>query len=573
MVDRLFRVLVFFALLVAGTDVQAEVGNGPSRFLCFPFDSSSAGKYAYLADGIHSMLASRLAAKSGIQLVDYIGREAELKSLETAVAKGQQVKGVFETLQADYLVSGAAYATDTGLKIQVVISARTNKSNPYNFTGIAESEEQVIAVINTLADNIADTIVAAQQRSDSSVSTGQVSDGMAGFQTEHPEKQYKRGMLGGGAIVSSEGSTIEPTAEGMKRSATIPVLVAAMDTGDIDGDGNVEIIFASKTEIQVFRYREGRFLKVGSHALRPTYRIHAVTTADLDKDGKAEIYVSANERFRVASMILQWSPANTISVRQENIAWFLRPMEVPGEGVVLVGQMSGTESREGFVRPGLFLLERKEGGRFKRGARLPVPEKFNLFDFVWADLNGDKKAELVAIDRNEKLLVYDASSNLIFVSEGAYGGSTNYLGPANLDRMPNRSGASAAGEDSDRELAFVPTRLLARDIDGDGKQEIIIGRNKRVTPLFLRNFREYEGGNIACLGWSDSALTEMWRTNTITGYIADYSFVLADREAKDGKADGRAQLYVGQIPGDTFLGLVAAKESKMLVYEMQLPGK
>ena len=81
MVDRLFRVLVFFALLVAGTDVQAEVGNGPSRFLCFPFDSSSAGKYAYLADGIHSMLASRLAAKSGIQLVDYIGREAELKSL------------------------------------------------------------------------------------------------------------------------------------------------------------------------------------------------------------------------------------------------------------------------------------------------------------------------------------------------------------------------------------------------------------------------------------------------------------------------------------------------------------
>ncbi len=573
MVNRLFGILVFLAVLVAGSVVHGEVGKGPFRFLCFPFDSSSAGKYVYLADGIHSMLASRLAAKSGIQLVDYVGREAELKSLETAVAKGQQVKAVFETLQADYLVSGAAYATDTGLKIQVVISAVTNQSNPYNFTGIAESEEQVITVINTLADDIADTIVVAQQPPDPAVATGQVSEGMAGFQTEHPEKQYKKGMLGGGAIVSSDGSTIEATAEGVKRSATIPVIVTAMDTGDIDGDGIAEIVFASKTELQVFRYREGRFQKVGSHSLRPTFRIHAVTTADLDKDGKAEIYVSANERFRVASMILQWSPANTISVRQDNIAWFLRPMEVPGEGLVLVGQMSGTESRDGFVRPGLFRLERQEGGKLKRGARLPIPGKFNLFDFIWADLEGDKAAELVAVDRNEKLLVYDTSNNLVFVSEGAYGGSTNYLGPDNLDRMPNRPAASAAGEDSDRELAFVPTRLLARDIDGDGKQEIIIGRNKRVTPIFLRNFREYEGGNIACLGWSDSTLVEMWRTNTITGYIADYSFILAEKGMKGGTVGSRAQLYVGQVPGDTFLGLVAAKESKMLVYEMKLPEK
>ena len=251
----------------------------------------------------------------------------------------------------------------------------------------------------------------------------------------------------------------------------------------------------------------------------------------------------------------------------------LRPLEVPGEGMILAGQMSGNESRDGFVRAGIFHLDRSGSGKLVRGARLPVPDRFNLFDFVWADLEGDKACELVAVDRNEKLLVYDSGQNLIHVSDGAYGGSTNYLGPDRLDRQKNNPGASASGEDSDRELAYVPTRLLARDVDGDGRQEIIIGQNKRITPLFLRNFREYEGGTIACLGWKDAMLAEMWRTNTIPGYIADYSFILEGNVTKSAEGVGRAQLYVGQIPADTFLGLLAAKESKMLVYELKLPGK
>lgn len=572
MVNRLFWVCVCIAVMMGGSVAYGETGNGTSRFLFFPFDGSAAGKYAYLAQGIHSMLASRLAAKSGIQLVDYVGHEAELKALEAAAADRQQVASVFDTLRADYLVSGAVYATDTGLKVQAAVSSVANPQNPRNFSGEAETEEQIIAVISTMAEDIAGAVAALHQPV-AAGPAGQESEGIAGFRTEHPEKQYKKGMLGGGAIVSSEGSTIEASAEGLKRSSIVPVVIVAMDAGDIDGDGTVEIVFASRSELQVFRYREGRFQKVESLSLRPTFKIHALSLADLDRDGRAEIYVSANERYRVASMILEWSPSNSLSVREENIPWFLRPLDVPGEGLVLAGQTSGNESNEGFVRAGIFRLDRAGNGKLVRGARLPVPDRFNLFDFVWADLEGDKALELVAVDRNEKLLVYDSGKNLIHVSDAAYGGSTNYLGPDRLDRQKNNPGASASGEDSDRELAYVPTRLLARDVDGDGRQEIIIGRNKRVTPLFLRNFREYDGGTIACLGWKDAMLTEMWRTNTIPGYIADYSFILDGSSAESDERSGRAQLYVGQVPSDTFLGLLAAKESKMLVYELKLPGK
>jgi hypothetical protein len=94
-----------------------------------------------------------------------------------------------------------------------------------------------------------------------------------------------------------------------------------------------------------------------------------------------------------------------------------------------------------------------------------------------------------------------------------------------------------------------------------------------MTPLFFRNFREYDGGSIACLGWRDSAMSEIWTTNTIPGYISDYSFILAKDVGARTVTEANAQLFVGQVPDSTFLGFLAARESKILVYEIELPKK
>ncbi|MBB5347141.1 VCBS repeat-containing protein [Desulfoprunum benzoelyticum] len=438
---------------------------------------------------------------------------------------------------------------------------------------MAEGEDQIISAIGTLADDIVDKVINRQSPESKQIVDAE-NEGMAGFQTEHPEKQYKKGLYGGGSIVSSEGSEVKVTAKGVKRSATIPVVIVGMDTGDLDGDGVVEIVFVSSTKLQIFRYSESKFEKIGSHSFRPTYKIHAVNVADLDRDGKAEIYISANEQFRVASMILRWSAADGLKVEQDNIPWFLRPLHLPGEGMILAGQMSNSDPATGFVARGIYRLVKNEDGRIHRGAKLPVPVRVNLFDFVWADIDGDGTSELVTIDRNEKILVYDDKSELTWVSEGNYGGSRNYFGPARSEGEGGGSHNVGSVSTTDRDLAFIPTRLVAGDIDGDGRQEVIIGRNKRQTPFFLRNFREYDGGSIACLGWSESSLIEVWATNTIPGYISDYSFMLAkDTGAKTVAEGTKAQLFVGQVPDSTFLGFLAAKESKILVYEIELPEK
>ena len=368
-----FLVLALLWIMIGNAVAQNVEEGRTSRFLFLPFDSSSAGKYTYLADGVRNMLASRLAAKEGVQLVDYAMQESEVKKLEAAGKGEGDAKIDFSRLQADYLVSGALYATNNGLKIQVVVSAAGTADKQQNFSTTAENEEQVIPVIGTLSEEIFTKLLRPPVIAGSRQETVQEESGAGGFRTEHPEKEYKKGLSGGGSIVGSDGGDAAVTAKGLKKSSTIPVVIVAMDVGDLDGDGEQEIVFSSKTALEVFHYNEGRFQKIGDYRLRPTYKIHALNIADLDKDGKSEIYISANERSRVSSLIARWSSGEGVKILHENIAWFLRPILLPGEGMILAGQIGSNEAGRGFVGTGIYRLEiGGSRGSVRRGAKLPT---------------------------------------------------------------------------------------------------------------------------------------------------------------------------------------------------------
>lgn len=574
MLKRLFFIPLLLLIFLGTAAGQSDTAGQASRFLLLPFAGSSAGKYAYLTDGIRTMLASRLVAKDNVQLVDYAMQEAELKKLEATSGEKKNLGPVLSRLHTDYLVSGALYATNNGLKIQIVVAGAEATADPQNFSMVAEDEDQVIPAIGSLSEEIVQKIL---HRSSEPVSTGQTAtdaEGTSGFLTEHPEKQYKKGLLGGGSIVSGDGTDASVSAKTLRASSTLPVEITALDVGDLDGDGVQEIVFASKTEIQVFHFKEGIFQSIGKYSLRPTFKIHAVTLADLDGDKKSEIYISANERFRISSLIMTWSAKDGIKTLTENIPWYLRPVFVPGEGVVLLGQGGSSDATKGYLGNGVFrLVSEGKSSSFHRGPRLPLPDSVNLFDFAFADIDGNKVVETLVVNHSEKLLVYDGQNKLIWVSDHNFGGSQNYIGPSRSERNSRDSANAAIDLDADRELSFLPTRIIIRDIDGDGKQEIIVGRNKRDSYTFLRNYRLYDGGDIACLRWQDSGLKEIWRTNTIPGYIADYGFTLPSTDARKSEQKTIGQLYVGQIPGNSFLGLMPTKESKILVYEFTIPKK
>ena len=209
-------------------------------------------------------------------------------------------------------------------------------------------------------------------------------------------------------------------------------------------------------------------------------------------------------------------------------------------------------------------------GRLVKGAKLLLPEDTNLFDFIQADLSGDGGTETVVIDKKMRMLVYDAALNLIWVSSTSYGGSKRYFGPHwQKVKSTDRSAGLNWSDQENRQLIFIPGRLDIKDITGDGLPEVVVGTNElNVTTKYLTNTRIFDGGSVACLGWSGQGLVELWRTSHIGGYVADYFFDENAEQANDGgKVINR--LYVAQIPVTPIWNqFLSGNESKLLAYEM-----
>ena len=65
MLNRILLGLVILGMTVGSVFAQSDGKSQGARVLILPFDGSSAGKYAYLVDGIGNMLATRLGRQRG----------------------------------------------------------------------------------------------------------------------------------------------------------------------------------------------------------------------------------------------------------------------------------------------------------------------------------------------------------------------------------------------------------------------------------------------------------------------------------------------------------------------------
>jgi hypothetical protein len=569
-------ILVVFLVCYGGLPAHAE-GKKPAAVVITPFDSNAAGKYSHLKDSLRNMLSSRLAARDGIQILDYSLSQKDVDEMRAA-KKQDLAKGLFGRLHADYLATGAIYSTAGGLHLQITLYTESAEGSPLKFTMLAENDERILSSLDQLAQEIGDKVTgtpampmtenaASGEGGKQTAPAG--SEGMAGFQTAHPDRLYKKGIYAGGGIVGGENAGTQVSAKGVRKSSPLSMQMVSMAVGDLDGDGVDEIVLAADGELQIYHYREGRFVQFAKTPISQKLKVHALNLADLDKTGKKKIYLSATDENTISSLIAEWSKDHGLHIVHKNMRWYIRPMEIPGEGMVLAGQEKGPDDNT-LVFPGIYRLKMEKGSDVpKKGQQLSLPDQVNLFDFVFADLKGDGGVETVVIDKNEKMLVYDQNKALIWVSNDEYGGSKNYLGSRYFTSNMTKN------------KIFVPARLLAVDLNNDKKQEIIISRNKRDTYSFFANFRSYNGGSISCLAWTGAAMSELWHTNQLPGLIADYSFNMgasrkkgssqsAAMEAGGETAKQPATLFVGQIPESAIYNLLIPAKDETVLFSYQL---
>lgn len=563
MITRIATMIVMLMMTIWSTTVYSTETSSPRRILFLPFDGMAAGQYAYLTDSIATMLAGRISARGNVEIVDRALQEAELKKLRAQASKADGT--LAEGMAVDFVISGGLYATQAGLQIQVTLLPIGQKAKVGNYSAVAESENSILAAVEELSQEVSGQIKGGSLPPPEPGEPQ--TTGTAGFTTEHPDKSYKKGIYGGGMIVGSDGTESGVKAVGVRRSSPIPAVVVSMAVGDIDGDGGAEIVFASRIALEVYRFDETRFRKISELALSPQLKVHAINLADMDGNGKKEIYVSANDRRQASSAIYSWDEQAGIQKILTAIPWYIRPIARPGDGTWLIGQQASVSAETGYVNNTVYRLQIQQGftGVTEAGV-LPLPKSLRLFDFEWADINGDGGLETIAVDQRHKLLIYDQHNAILWVSTEDYGASRNFFGPP-----PVSDGGGGNDGSDDRALHFIPTRILVQDVDRDGKMDVIVGKNKLISYKWLANIREFDGGTVACLSWQGTALQELWRTNNVPGYIADYSFVSTGAGATGAvPATGRVELFVGQVPSRAYLGFMMEKESNILKYDIDV---
>lgn len=561
----LASLLIFFhAFHVWGQEEQNVQGVG-----VLPFSVNKDGKYGYLGTSIRQMLVARLSQQDKLRIVPVDLSVEELRSTRQLLQSGDFRRAVKEA-EADWLIDGTMYSLKDGLQVNLTMYPASAEKGPVSYGIKAEHPDEIIPVIAELAEEVQESL-AGDSKYSSEEEEEKAEKGVSGFQTPHPERAYKKGLYSGGRLFS--GSDDRFQSRGVRRSSTIPLTVETMALGDLDGDGENEIVAASRSKIRVFHFRERRFQVAAEYDFSPRIKIHVVNIADPGASGRMKLFVSANEGRYPASAIMTWDGSDELTMVREKIRWYLRPLSWPGRGVILAGQRDSPNLSDNFLAPGVFQLTWPIGeGDIERVDKLLLPEKTNLFDFILADFNGDGAAETAVINEQEKLMVYDSALNLVWVSGANYGGSKKFFGPplsARDDLDP--TGINSKQQDL-RKLVYIPGRMDVKDITGDGLPELVVGTNDVGLSEYVTNVRAYEGGAVACLSWRGSGLMELWRTNHITGYVADYVFDGdgQESESRDGEAVVMNRLFVAQIPDASYLDLVlpGSNDSKILAYEM-----
>lgn len=278
---------------------------------------------------------------------------------------------------------------------------------------------------------------------------------------------------------------------------------------DFDGDGMNETAIAMEDQLQIHRMIDGNLKLIAKIEFGNGVHLLNLDAIDLDQNGLPELYLSANVGTDLSSQVVEFKDRE-YRITQNQIPWYLRVVNLPKEGPILIAQAPGVQNTPFYGNPFRVVYS---ADKLKRGSDLALPNRINFFGFI--PIQGTNNDLLYAsLNANDYLSILTKKNTELWTSSEHLGGTEVFF--YNHEKVA----------DELIQPVYIQQRLLQLS-----SGEILVPRNE--GPRALKRFRNFTENNIIAMKWDGYAMTESWCTAGQNGYLADFTLADADNDGDD----------------------------------------
>ena len=503
----------------------ATTSSSPSikKIAILPFTMNSDRDLKFLQSGIMDMLSSRLAWKDKIEVIE---KGSVLKEVDASPGPmdKQEALEIGKALGADYVILGSLTVFGDSVSIDAKILDVAKGEELVTAFEQSKGMDGVIPTVNKFAEDINAKV-------------------MGKYVPEQESRPAAVKEEPGALLSSDQGAGGSKAASYVKR---FKLEIRGLGVGDLEGDGTNALVMIDKNTVYVYKWIKNTLSEIAAikGSWSPNYAY--VSVADMDRNGRAEIYVSDLTVAGVSSFVLEWDGSKFKEIIRGQ-KWLFRVVELPGRGRTLVGQERVVE---GSYVGDVFTLVR-QGDNLTAGEPIKLPRGGNVFNFVKADLTGKGGDYTTLLSPYEHLELYDGQGTSLWKSDDYFGGTLVFI--EYMDYTRNRMARTPL-------RVFLPSPIFLSDVDGDGKEEVVVCQNISKTARTTEDFRWFGSGKVHFMAWDGVGLNTVWTSQKLSGTVVGY-------EVADLDQDGRNELIIASVTSESYF--VGFPKSRLVMYDLK----
>lgn len=524
---RFKRVIIMAAALLVFLPV-ASAAQQPLRVAVLPFAVHSAEDLSYLRDGIWDIISTRIIVEDEIEVVEKPLVARFLPELRGDEISDQGARWLGARVGADYAIYGSITKVGEYISLDAKVVHIPGTRPTTSAFAQHQGMDEVMTKVGTFAQDIGNRILG------------------------RGASYERRGPLQGRQYLMFQSL-------GYSKFLAFPRrILKGVDVGDVDGDGKNEIVVMDESKLWIYR-DEGKETKlVAEFDTAGGNEYLTLDVIDITGDKQAEICVTNVIGDSLQSFILAYEDGS-FRYLAKGLNWYLRVVRVPDKGEALVAQHMGTDRDYG----GPLRLVRWTGKKIKMGTKLKQGKKGRLpkevewiYDFNSGRFTSPEAQEFLVMQHHSgkgKIRLLDNKGSLLWKSTDDLGGSDIFID--RLTVYTEKGGGTSTGA----RRIYLPPRMIAKDLDGDGLDDLVAVINEFSAGEHIERVRLYKKGHVVGLGWDGLAMANAWRTQDITGYVADF-------QVKDVDNDGRDEVVTVSCSKE----IMKPKETKSLLMVFEL---